>query len=119
MNAPLLLPDLDRLFETLRADGRSVIGPTVRDGAIVLAELSKAADLPAGWGVRLDGGSYRLRRRGDGLRFAHSAGPQSWEQFLHPPRDNVWSATRTGADLRVHRGRTGRAAPGAARCAPG
>jgi ferredoxin len=100
MKAPVLLSDLDRLFEVLRADGRSIVGPTVRDSAIVLAELSTPADLPAGWGVQLDGGSYRLRRRGDGLRFAHSAGPQSWKQFLHPPRDKVWSATRDGTDLR-------------------
>jgi len=36
----------------LRSAGYRVIGPTVRDGAIVLAELSSAADLPHGWALR-------------------------------------------------------------------
>jgi hypothetical protein len=42
---------LDDLVAALIADGYTVIGPTVRDDAIVLAELSSGAQLPAGWGV--------------------------------------------------------------------
>ena len=42
---------LDRLVEVLIADGYQVIGPTVRDSAIVLDKLDSAAGLPAGWGV--------------------------------------------------------------------
>ena len=83
---------LEPLFASLRGAGFSVIGPTVRDGAIVLAELGSAADLPFGWGVELAPGGYRLRRRTDGAAFAHSAGPGSWKQFLHPPREKLWSA---------------------------
>ena len=83
---------LDPLFTSLRDAGFSVIGPTVRDGAIVLGELGSAADLPFGWGVELAPGGYRLRRRADGAAFAHSAGPGSWKQFLHPPREKLWSA---------------------------
>jgi ferredoxin len=80
----------------LRADGYRVVGPTVRDGVIVLAELASAAELPYGWGVTLGPGGYRLRRRGDRAAFANSAGPQSWKSFLHPPRTKVWSARRDG-----------------------
>ena len=29
--------------------------------------------------------------------FGHSAGPQSWKQFLHPPRERLWAGTRDGA----------------------
>src|SRR5262245_66668646 len=83
---------LDPLFESLRDAGYSAIGPTARDGAIVLDELTAAADLPFGWGVRLEPGGYRLRRRDDSAAFGHSAGPQSWKQFLHPPREKLWSA---------------------------
>ena len=83
---------LGPLFTALRDAGFSVIGPTVRDGAIVLGELGSAADLPFGWGVELAPGGYRLRRRDDGAAFAHSAGPGSWKQFLHPPREKLWSA---------------------------
>ncbi|GHH59640.1 4Fe-4S ferredoxin [Kitasatospora indigofera] len=86
---------LDALVAVLAGRGRTVIGPIVRDGAIVLAELGSGADLPYGWGVELEAGTYRLRAREDGAAFAHSAGPQSWKTFLHPPRVREWSADRS------------------------
>ncbi|MFE7855560.1 4Fe-4S dicluster domain-containing protein [Streptomyces sp. NPDC057403] len=85
---------LDALVAALVAQGRTVVGPTVRDGAVVLAELTSADALPFGWGVELEAGRYRLVRREDGAAFAHSAGPQSWKNFLHPPRERLWSADR-------------------------
>ncbi|MEV5976667.1 4Fe-4S dicluster domain-containing protein [Streptomyces sp. NPDC052114] len=87
---------LDALVHALTARGRTVVGPTVRDGAIVLAELDSGDRLPYGWGVELEAGHYRLRRREDGAAFAHSAGPQSWKNFLHPQREKLWSADRAG-----------------------
>ena len=84
---------LDRLFTSLHDAGYRVIGPTVQDGAIILGELETAAELPFGWGVRLEPGGYRLRRRSDDAAFGHSAGPGSWKQFLHPPREKLWSAS--------------------------
>jgi ferredoxin len=101
--APRLI-DLDglgALYQALVADGYHVIGPAVQDGAIVLRELSSAAELPFGWGVELEPGGYRLRRRDDDAAFGHSAGPQSWKRFLHPPRERLWSATRTAAGFEV------------------
>jgi ferredoxin len=68
----------------------------MRDNAIVLAELEGADDLPSGWGVDVAPGTYRLRRRDDQAVFGHSAGPQSWKQFLHPPRQKVWSCGPDG-----------------------
>ncbi|MBM9507956.1 4Fe-4S dicluster domain-containing protein [Actinacidiphila acididurans] len=85
---------LDALIRALAARGRTVIGPTVRDGAIVLAEVTGGADLPYGWGVAHEAGRYRLAPRRDGAAFAHSAGPQSWKSFLHPQRERQWSADR-------------------------
>lgn len=86
---------LDALVDALRSRAYRVIGPTVRDDAIVLAELSSGADLPDGWGVDVAPGSYRLRPRDDGAVFAHAAGQQSWKQFLHPPRRPIWSSDGT------------------------
>jgi ferredoxin len=83
---------LDELVAALIADGYRVIGPTLRDDAIVLAELSSGAQLPSGWGVDSAPGRYRLRRRADEAVFGHSAGSQGWKQFLHPPRQVLWSA---------------------------
>ncbi|MEI7715144.1 MAG: 4Fe-4S dicluster domain-containing protein [Mycobacterium sp.] len=99
MNPDVALLDagaLDSLIEVLAARGYRVVGPTVRDNAIVLDELESAADLPWGWGVDVAPGQYRLRRRDDQAAFGHSAGPQSWKQFLHPPRRRLWSGDRDG-----------------------
>ncbi|WP_199034914.1 4Fe-4S dicluster domain-containing protein [Glycomyces salinus] len=80
---------LDQLVKLLQADGYTVVGPTERDGALVLDELAGGADLPDGIGVETGAGHYRLRERADGAVFNHSAGPQSWKQFVHPPRQRV------------------------------
>ena len=86
---------LDRLIKVLIERGYRVVGPTLHGNAIVLAELESADDLPCGWGVDTAPGLYRVRRRDDRAVFGHSAGPQSWKQFLHPPRRRLWSG---GAD---------------------
>ncbi|ARG73843.1 4Fe-4S ferredoxin [Mycobacterium kansasii] len=87
---------LHRLVEVLIQRGYRVIGPTLRDNAIVLAELDSADDLPRGWGVDVAPGQYRVRQRDDDAVFGHSAGPQSWKQFLPPPRQRLWAGTRDG-----------------------
>jgi sulfhydrogenase subunit beta (sulfur reductase) len=86
---------LDRLFDALHERGSTVVGPTVRDGAVMIEELESAAALPYGWGVETEAGRYRLRRRDDTAAFGHSAGPQSWKDVLHPARARLWSADRT------------------------
>ena len=97
----VLLSDLDQLVSALRSAGRRVIAPTVRDGAIVLSEVDSAAELPHGWGVEVEAGRYRLRRRNDEAAFAHSSGPQSWKTWLHPARERLWSARRDGTEVTV------------------
>ncbi|GAA4607393.1 ferredoxin [Actinoplanes octamycinicus] len=89
---------LDVLFGTLHERGYTIVGPTVRDDAVQLAELDSADQLPYGWSADTDAGRYRLRRRADRAAFAHSAGPQSMKNFLHPPRAQLWAGDRaTGA----------------------
>ena len=82
------------LHGALTAAGYRVIGPRVSGNAIVLGDLTSARELPFGWGVTLAPGGYRLRQRVDNAAFGHSAGPGSWKEFLHPPRELQWSATR-------------------------
>src|ERR1700758_1691351 len=111
-NAALLdTAGLRRLVEVLIERGYRVIGPTLRDNAIVLAELESAADLPRGWGVDVGPGHYRVRRRDDDAAFGHSAGPQSWKQFLHPPRQRLWAGTRDGVGSMEGRAESDREAP--------
>ncbi len=93
--------DLQRLLDALRADGYELIGPTVRDAAIVYDAIERVEDLPAGWTDRQDGGRYRLERRGDQALFGYAVGPHSWKRFLHPASLRLWRAQREGAGFRV------------------
>ena len=90
------LDGLDELVAVLRRRGYRVIGPLVRDGAVVYDELSTAAELPIGWGDEQEAGVYRLVRRDDEARFGYAVGPHSWKQFLQPPHVRLWRAQRNG-----------------------
>lgn len=101
--APIVVArsDFGALIEVLRARGYSVIGPTLRDQAIVYEEIQSDKDLPAGWIDEQEAGHYRLRRRDDQALFAYVVGPRSWKEFLHPPRVKLVSAERD-AEGAVH-----------------
>jgi ferredoxin len=89
------------LIDALGGQGYTVLGPTIRDGAIVYDEIRAVEDLPAGWTDEQDGGRYRLRRRADQALFGYAVGPQSWKKFLHPPVLRLWQGTREGAGFKV------------------
>jgi ferredoxin len=92
---------LDVLFTALRQRNFRLLGPTVRDGAIVYDELASTAELPVGWTDTQDGGTYRLTRRDDAALFGYAVGPRSWKQFLHPPTLRLWQARREGHGFQV------------------
>ncbi|MFA5891104.1 MAG: 4Fe-4S dicluster domain-containing protein [Actinomycetota bacterium] len=85
---------LDALIAALRAAEYVVVGPVVRDSAVVYDEITSAADLPQGWTDEQNGGTYRLRRRDDGALFGYAVGPHSWKRFLYPPHSVLWTAER-------------------------
>jgi ferredoxin len=90
------------LLDRLRADGRELLGPTVRDGVIGYAPIDGVEDLPAGWGDEQDGGRYRLVRRDDDALFGYAVGPDSPKALLRPPRRRLWTWARDGdGDPRV------------------
>ncbi len=88
--------ELDRLIAGLSGEGYQVIGPTIRDGAVVYEPLQTAAALPWGWADRQDGGSYRLVKSERNAAFDHVVGPQSWKRYLYPPVQRLWQAQRRG-----------------------
>ena len=85
--------DLDRLVDVLRDDGRALIGPRVRDGALMLDEIESVADLPVGVGLVNEPGSARLVQRDDTRVFDQPPGPSSWKRWTFPPRveQTVWT----------------------------
>ena len=91
----VITPDgLELVVAGLRNRGFRVLGPTVRDGAIVYDDLECAGALPIGWTEAQDAGTYRLERRADAARFGYAVGPHSWKRFLFPPRVRLWRAQK-------------------------
>src|SRR5690554_1105407 len=90
--------DFDALLEALSRRGYTLIGPRVRDGAIVYDRIHWSEDLPVGWTDAQRGGTYRLRRRDDAALFGYVVGPQSWKQWLFPPTLRLWRASRSEGD---------------------
>jgi sulfhydrogenase subunit beta (sulfur reductase) len=82
----------DGLLTALVRRGYTVVGPTVREQAIVYDEISSADDLPIGWTDEQDGGYYRLRRRDDDALFGYAVGPHSWKQYQLPAEVKLWRA---------------------------
>jgi NAD(P)H-flavin reductase/NAD-dependent dihydropyrimidine dehydrogenase PreA subunit len=78
---------LDTLIALLIDDGRTVIGPTIGDGAIAYEEIRSAADLPIGWGEEQRPGGYRLVPNEDSTSvFGFTVGPASWKRYTFPAR---------------------------------
>jgi ferredoxin len=92
---------LQQLFEALTKRGYRIVGPTVRDRAVVYEELSSVSDLPVGWTDEQDGGMYRLKKRADEALFGYAVGPHSWKKFLLQPQMRLWQAKRVSRGFEV------------------
>ena len=95
------LKGLNQLFIHLKKKGYDLVGPVVKDGAIVYGEIDSPADLPAGWTDSQEKGSYRLLPRSDRALFGYSVGPQSLKRFLFPPMLKLWTAKKSGKAIRI------------------
>lgn len=92
---------LQYLIDVLSARGYRVIGPQVRDGAIVYADLATAADLPQGWHDDQAPGSYRLSQDNSVRVFAWANGPQAIKPHLFAAQEPLWRAVQTDDGFQV------------------
>ncbi len=97
------LAGLAKLIPLLGERGYEVIGPTVRDGAVVLDVIRKLDELPAGWGDQQASGRYRLKKREDDALFGFNLGPQGWKRFLHPPELKMFEGARDNGGFKILR----------------
>lgn len=89
---------LAALLSALVGDGYEVLGPTVRDGAVVHAPITSIADLPRGVSDQQAPGSYRLGTASSGLFFGFASASTSWKPYLYPSSRTLWtSASADGA----------------------
>jgi sulfhydrogenase subunit beta (sulfur reductase) len=96
VQAILSLDTLQGLLDDLKARGYRLIGPMIRDRAVIYDEIETVRDLPKGWTDVQDGGHYRLKRRDDAALFGYAVGPHSWKRFLHEPAIRLWQAKHDG-----------------------
>jgi len=96
--------EISALLDVILESGYRVLGPTVRDGAIVYDEIASAARLPAGVGQEQTNGRYRLRQRSDGALFGYTVGPHAWKKFLFPASLRLFGVTRQKKALHVESG---------------
>jgi NAD(P)H-flavin reductase len=94
---PLFLPrdGLAALVDALGADGRTVIGPTVRDGAIELGPIEGVADLPFGRSSEQRPGHYRLTEGDAEVAFGAGVGASSAKRWTFPPAVPLLRAERS------------------------
>ena len=96
----LAYQDFPKLFDALQAQGWTTVGPTVRDGAIVLDKISSVNDLPLGLRDQQAEGSYRLRSEAlesnddQPYLFGYNNGPVSAKKFLHASRAVLWEGDK-------------------------
>ena len=103
-SATLDLAGLQDLLDLLGRLGYTVLGPTVRDGAVVPGPVRSLDDLPRGWGDTQEPGTYRLRRRSDEALFGFAADAISWKTALFPARELVWTGSTTPDGYSVEKG---------------
>jgi ferredoxin len=92
---------LQKLFDVLAARGYQLVGPTVRENAIVYSEIDSVSDLPEGWTDEQDAGTYRLKKTKENALFNYTVGPHAWKKYLHPAELCLWEAKRDGAGFRL------------------
>ncbi len=96
---------LGALIARLRSEGFRVLGPTVRDSAVVIDEIRSVEDLPMGWTDEQTNASYHLRQSGEPSLFGYTVGPHSWKRFLFPPSVPLITSSRSNGSLNIVDGR--------------
>ncbi|MBW1961664.1 MAG: 4Fe-4S dicluster domain-containing protein [Deltaproteobacteria bacterium] len=92
---------IEILFKALSTKGFDLIGPTVRNGAIIYDHLDSVSQMPVGWTDRQMAGNYRIVRKDNGALFGYVVGPHSWKNFLYPSIQSLWQAKRNGNSFEI------------------
>jgi sulfhydrogenase subunit beta (sulfur reductase) len=86
---------LQRLLDVLSEKGYRMVGPTVRDGAVVWETIHHVSDLPIGWRDHQEPGRYRMEQTGSNELFGVVHGPQSLKPFTFAPREPLLQIERS------------------------
>jgi formate hydrogenlyase subunit 6/NADH:ubiquinone oxidoreductase subunit I len=89
------------LLDTLYGRGYRVVGPVVRDGAVVWDTVQRTEDFPIGWRDKQEPARYRLDHSGDDRVFGVVHGPQSVKPFAFASREPLLTIRRASDGLSV------------------
>ncbi|TPW18733.1 MAG: asrAH [Halothiobacillaceae bacterium] len=90
---------LQPLLDLLSYAGYTILGPQLRDGAIVYAELTSVTELPHGIRIEQTPGRYTVNKTNDDHYFAWANGAQALKPLTFAPRESLWQAQRNAAGL--------------------
>lgn len=85
---------LQALLDALHLACKRVLGPVMRDGAIVFEDVERASDLPVGWHDQQSPGRYRLSHDDSPRVFAWANGPQALKPVTFAPQEVLWRVDR-------------------------
>ena len=101
----LSLDGVGLLIAALREDGREVLGPIARDGAVCLGPVRSISDLPAGQSDEQAPGHYRLSRQTTtehgGELFGFTCGPHAFKRAFLLPEVTLVRLRRSATDVEV------------------
>jgi formate hydrogenlyase subunit 6/NADH:ubiquinone oxidoreductase subunit I len=93
-------PALNGLINLLRSHDYSVVGPTVRDGVVVLDLIEKFDKALIGVESVSGPGQYRIEDQA-GAIFGGPVGPVSPKRWMNPPKRIAWSARIDDGEVQV------------------
>ena len=94
--------DLESLFNHLLDMQYDNIGPSYRDGAIMLDHLSSFNQIAKGFSELSSKGHYELIDNNDESLFQYTTGPMSFKRFLHPEKRKLWTADLNKDGFDIH-----------------
>lgn len=86
---------LQTLLDCLRENEYDIIGPAIRQHAIVYRSLSSVDELPIGWTDHQAPAVYRLEEGEHERVFRFNSSPDSWKRFFFPASSEIGTATLT------------------------
>ena len=100
-NTPVFLPrqSLQRLLDALVSSGWQLIGPLVRDGAVVFDPIDSVEELPRGIRDIQSPGRYRLEQTDSARLFGWANGPQALKPITFAPEEVLWQVVLDGDGL--------------------
>ncbi len=101
MRASVIEADaLDALIVELDRRGYRVLAPVLERGALTIAPVSGAADLPRGLRDEQAPGHYRLVQGGASDYFGYTLAAAGWKQLFLPSRARLWAGRSEAGGVR-------------------